>query len=226
VLKAWARPLFVDFYVELGGNEIMQEKKPSSENSPVTVKGYAEYTLPRLRYMLEIDIDLCDGCDSCRVACKQENDLPVGVNRIQVIRIGPRKVKGKEDTYGLAMDFIPVMCLHCETPLCAFTCPEGAIKRSDNGIVLIDQEICMGCKACIRSCPFGVISFNYEKGVADKCSMCAHLLREGKEPACVRACPTGALKLVKIDMVGENKRRRTLLTVSSPLEFKRSVRFI
>lgn len=203
----------------------MKEEKTSSKTPHVVVKSYAEFTLPKLGHVLQVDVNLCDGCNSCMVACKQEYDLPVGVNRIKIIKIGPREVRGKEGTYGLAMDFVPIVCQHCETPPCVLSCPADAIKRSD-GIVLIDEETCIGCKACITSCPFGVIGFNYEKGFADKCSMCVHLLREAKEPACTRACPTGALKLVSIDEIGKDKKIRTALALSSVAELKGLARMV
>ncbi|BEP18386.1 hypothetical protein PYJP_17380 [Pyrofollis japonicus] len=87
-----------------------------------------------------------------------------------------------------------VQCMHCEDPPCMNVCPVGAIYKGPDGIVRIDEAACIGCKQCVRVCPFGAMLFDYDRGVAIKCDMCEDRLREGLPPACVEACPTGALR--------------------------------
>ena len=136
-----------------------------------------------------VDTDLCYGCFACEVACKQEHDLPVGTKRINVVQVGPRVVGGK-----LKLNFVPMKCFHCTKAPCIDACPEGAITRRWDGIVLIDAGLCIGCMACLEAWPFGVIQMNPENGLADKCNLCVNRVDAGLQPVCVQHCPTGALQ--------------------------------
>ena len=93
----------------------------------------------------------------------------------------------------------PRSCLHCETPACVTVCPTGAsYKRAEDGIVLVDPETCIGCKLCSWACPYGAREYDYTQGVMKKCTLCVDRIYnqtlevEDRQPACVRACPTGA----------------------------------
>ena len=88
--------------------------------------------------------------------------------------------------------FVPKGCNHCDHPSCVEVCPVGATYVNEDGLVLVDDEICIGCGACIENCPYGARFFNPIKGVADKCTFCSHRIYNGELPACVEACPTGA----------------------------------
>ena len=88
---------------------------------------------------------------------------------------------------------VSLACMHCGDPACKAACPRGAIeKRSDDGIVVVDQHKCIGCHACLWVCPFGVPRFG-SNGKMQKCDSCLDLAREGTEPACVATCPAEAL---------------------------------
>ena len=141
--------------------------------------------------MLLVDIDKCIRCYACEIACKEENNLPVGPRACQVITIGPRKLDGE-----LHMDFVPAMCVHCDDPLCASVCPKHAITKREDGVVVIDEEECNGCELCIHACPYGAVSINPEKKVAVKCSFCLSRVDSGIEPSCVQHCIGGALEYV------------------------------
>lgn len=136
-----------------------------------------------------VDIDRCIGCKGCQVACKLENGIALGQGRNKVCTIGP------SGTYpNLQMYFLTVMCQQCENPMCTQVCPTGAcFKREEDGVISIDQSLCIGCGSCIRACPYGCIHPNKELRVSDKCDLCAHLRAEGGTPACVRNCAGGAL---------------------------------
>ena len=134
-------------------------------------------------YTLVVDSTSCVGCHACEVACKQENDLPVGPNWIGVHEDASWDSGGKPQ-----LRYVVTHCMHCRRPRCMEACPEGAITKRDDGVVLIDEDACTGCMICIEACPFGVVQFDEEKGVAQKCTLCVERLDAGREPACVAAC--------------------------------------
>lgn len=139
--------------------------------------------------IMVVDLDRCIGCKACQVACKMENGVALGSSRIKVLAIGPT------GTYpDLEMYFLPVMCQHCEEPPCVKVCPTGASYiRNEDGLVLVEKEKCIGCKSCLRACPYEANLFNNEMRVSDKCTLCEHLQAEGELPACVKICAGSAL---------------------------------
>lgn len=141
-----------------------------------------------MKVTLLTDVDLCIGCYTCETACKQEHDLPAGIRLMRVVQVGPEEVGGR-----LVMDFVPMHCRHCENPPCMAACPVDAITKRPDGIVLYDQEICIGCKRCIEACPFGAAQYNPETERAQACDLCYHRVDQGLIPACAYHCPTGAL---------------------------------
>ena len=130
-------------------------------------------------YSLFIDQEACWGCQACEVACKQENNATDGVKLISVSGDGPKMVGGR-------LDFIfrVNVCQHCDEPPCVDACPEEAIMKRNDGIVVMDYEKCTGCKSCIDACPYDAIAFDEEKGVAQKCNLCHHRVDNGLIPAC------------------------------------------
>lgn len=163
------------------------------------------------QYNLLIDTELCVGCQACEVACKQENSLPVGPRWMRVIQVGPEEVNGK-----LVMSFHPARCMHCGKPRCIDACPEKAITKRMDGIVLIDDRLCTGCMLCIEACPFGAPQFNPETNTVGKCLLCVHRVDKGLKPACVLACPTGAIYFGDINEAVEHKRKDRAVKASAP----------
>ena len=155
------------------------------------------------KYSLLVDIDRCIGCQSCELACKQENNVPVGVRRVKVIQVGPRKVAGK-----LTMSFVPMRCKHCAQPACLAACPTKAITQRADGIVVVNPGLCNGCEACIEACPFGAPQINSETNTAEWCTMCLHRLDQGLKPACLLVCPTQAILLADTNRLSELKREK------------------
>jgi Fe-S-cluster-containing dehydrogenase component len=152
---------------------------------------------------LWVDVSRCIGCYSCELACKQENDVAVGSRWIRVVQVGPREIGGR-----LRLDFVPMACMHCGKPACQSACPEDAISKRSDGIVVVDADLCTGCKACIQSCKFGAMQFNPEREVAEKCTLCLHRLQRGLPPSCVLNCPTGALVFGDINRASEAIRNK------------------
>lgn len=128
---------------------------------------------------LMIDHDLCWGCKTCEVACKQENRAPDGVKLVAVAEDGPREIDGR-----LTFRFRVNLCRHCDEPPCGDACPEEAIEKRADGIVVLDVDACSGCQACIPACTYDAIGFDAQEGVARKCNLCHHRVDEGLVPAC------------------------------------------
>jgi len=149
---------------------------------------------------LVIDISKCNGCYNCQIACKDEH---VGNDWTPYARPQPDTgqfwIKINELVRGtvpkVKITYLHSICQHCDEAPCIPACPEQAIYKRSDGIVIIDPEKCAGHRACIDACPYGAIYFNWDLNIAQKCTMCAHLLDKGwKEPRCVEVCPTEALK--------------------------------
>jgi tetrathionate reductase subunit B len=162
-------------------------------------------------YGMGIEIDKCIGCNRCVEACKAENNVlrepfffRTWIERYVIKKDGDVvvesiSVKGKasketsqDDADVLRTFFVPKLCNHCVHPPCVQVCPVGATFATEDGVVLIDSERCIGCRYCIQACPYGARYLDPRTKTADKCSFCYHRVRQGLLPACVEVCPTQA----------------------------------
>ena len=165
-----------------------------------------------MQYGMVIDTRRCYGCNACAVACKLSNNLPKDVWWNTVLTEGG----ATRDTAGGTwpeneMRFYPKSCQHCRKPLCVAACPTGASRKRDDGIVSIDQGLCIGCRACIEACPYDVRTLpeddpayyqdvalgqwdapQHVAGKTEKCTFCSNLIDRGEEPACASACSVKA----------------------------------
>jgi len=157
-------------------------------------------------YALIVNTEDCVGCNACEVACKQEHNLPVGPRWIRVYPDTPREIEGK-----LQLRYLVIYCMHCSHPSCQDACPVEAIKRREDGIVLIDEDLCIGCKECIEACPLGVMQFDTEKEVVQKCDLCVERIDRGLKPACVAACPSHCIYFGDIREITEILGKQRLL---------------
>ena len=133
------------------------------------------------KYAMVIDQRRCIGCMACIAACKTENMIPPGFFRTRVVEI----VGGEFPN--LRMELRSELCNHCDNPPCAYNCPTGASYKASDGTVQVNRRRCVGCKACIAACPYNVRYID-PHGFADKCTLCEHRIKQGKEPACVATC--------------------------------------
>ena len=181
----------------------------------------ADYDWTKHRWAYGIDATKCIGCLRCVEACKAENDVVGDANHFRTwveryvylegedhalvdSHSDPLNIaaSGSESEYRFdnrykdkkvaKAFFIPKMCNHCAHPACVQVCPVGATFRTEDGVVLIDHDYCIGCRYCIQACPYGARFFREEEGVSDKCTWCYHRITKGLMPACVEVCPTSA----------------------------------
>ena len=132
----------------------------------------------RKRAGIVVDLRRCIGCHACSVACKTEHDVALGVFRT--------RVRYLEQPGRHQLAFLPLLCMHCQDAPCIPTCPHEAVRRDDDGRVVIDENACEGDRCCIDACPYGAIGIDPQSGIADKC-------------ACVNVCPTAVLRFGDLD---------------------------
>lgn len=139
-----------------------------------------------------IDLTRCIGCRSCLVACKSENRTPLRTDWRSVVERESGEYPNPK------REFVSLACNHCDEPACLKSCPVDAIsKRESDGVVLIDQDKCIGCRYCKTACPYGAPRADTDTNKVNKCTMCVHRLEAGLEPACATACITGAIQFVE-----------------------------
>lgn len=156
-----------------------------------------------MKWNLIIDIEKCEDCNNCFLACKDEhvdNDWPGyavpqplhGQRWINIMR----RERGQYPVIDVA--YLPVPCMHCDNAPCIKAARDEAVYKRDDGIVIIDPVKARGQKEIVKSCPYEAIWWNEETQISQKCTFCAHLMDDGwKAPRCVQACPTGALQVMR-----------------------------
>ena len=144
-----------------------------------------------------LDAQICTGCKTCIIACKDKNDLPMGVRWRRVVEFaGGDWVHLEDGTFSqnVFAYYISLSCNHCRNPLCVQACPSTAMNRDDHGIVAVDAQKCLGCRYCEWVCPYSAPQFDESLGQMTKCDFCRKELELGGLPACVAGCPTRALQ--------------------------------
>jgi len=145
------------------------------------------------RYIMVIDTRRCVGCMDCVVACKTENGIPEGHTRDWITE------RTAGEFPNLQLEIRSERCNHCAKPPCVDCCPTGASHVHERGgVVLVTKEKCIGCKACLASCPYDA-RYSHPEGHADKCTFCIHRVEKGLLPACVSVCPTRCMHFGDMD---------------------------
>ena len=165
------------------------------------------------RYGMAIDLARCFGCQTCAAACKISNNLPKELVYNTVYTAGGGYTDTAQGQFpNCTQSYLPFQCQHCEHPLCLAVCPTGATQQRDDGIVWVDDELCIGCNSCISACPYQKsytvrthLSANpeyyldlvvgesdapaHKPNTVEKCTFCHNLIDRGEVPACMQLCP-------------------------------------
>lgn len=143
--------------------------------------------MKRKRFAMVLDVSKCIDCKACTVACKIENKVPAGKDNYRNwVDEGP--LRGKYPDLG--QSFTPGQCMQCANTPCDHVCPTGATRVTGDGIVVVDDHKCIGCKYCMTACPYNARYYNEVTGAVDKCTFCIQRIYNGQLPACVETCPT------------------------------------
>ena len=150
------------------------------------------------QYAFHFNSDVCTGCKTCQVACKETYKLPVNNLYRKVYNYQGGSWKPTEAGHyvpeGVFGYFVSLACNHCTNPACVANCPTGAMQKDEEtGIVWTDHDVCIGCKTCETACPYGAPTFGEEEGYMLKCDMCKDEIARHRLPICVAGCPMRAL---------------------------------
>jgi Fe-S-cluster-containing dehydrogenase component len=141
-----------------------------------------------------LNLDLCCGCRSCSAACAYSHHLQSN--------LGHSKLADQAE--------LPLHCMQCETPACALACPNEAMKKQENGLVLRSHFKCVCCLSCMLACPFGVIKMDLSKHLLPKCDLCLDRLNKNEIPRCVATCTSGALSFVDVDEAAADDKKNLI----------------
>lgn len=156
------------------------------------------------QYGFFVDSSRCTGCKTCQVSCKDNKDLDVGPKFRRVYEYGGGEWIKQGDAWqnSTFSYYLSIACNHCDEPTCVQGCPTGAMhKREQDGLVVVNEEVCVGCRYCEMRCPYGAPQFDPAKKVMRKCDGCFDRLEQGLHPICVDSCPQRALEFGKIDQL-------------------------
>lgn len=143
------------------------------------------------------NMERCVGCNACVIACKSYHGLEPEMKRRKVRELDDKIIGGPVRAY------LSASCQHCEDPECMKACPTGAYSKREDGIVIHDVDVCIGCRMCQWACPYEAPTFNPVTKKMNKCDLCAERLDNGQKPICVECCPMEALEVVDMDELDE-----------------------
>ena len=156
------------------------------------------------QYAFYFDAEKCSGCKTCQIACKDKNNLDIGILWRRVYEVSKGEWSGENGVWSnnIKTYNISLACNHCEDPICVDVCPTKAMSKNKDGIVTVTNDKCIGCRYCEWACPYGSPQYEEKKGKMTKCNLCEDYIGENLNPSCVDACPMrildfGELKDIK-----------------------------
>ena len=164
------------------------------------------------QFAFYFDSSGCSGCKTCQIACKDKNNLDLGILWRRDYEVSSGEWTNINGIWknNIKSYNISIACNHCEEPICVDVCPTTAMHKDENGIVRVDTKKCIGCKYCEWSCPYGAPQFDEKNGIMSKCNLCLDYVNDDKNPSCVDACPMrvldfGELEELKLKYGNENE---------------------
>ncbi|EGP04052.1 DMSO/selenate family reductase complex B subunit [Pasteurella multocida] len=155
-----------------------------------------------VQYGFYFDSDRCTGCKTCELACKDYKDLDTNVNFRRIYEYAGGDWQQQANgcwQHNVFAYYLSISCNHCDNPDCVSVCPTGAMHKTEDGFVIVNEAICIGCRYCHMACPYDAPQYDAMKGHMTKCDGCHSRILEGKKPICVDACPLRALDFAPID---------------------------
>ncbi|ODS44342.1 dimethylsulfoxide reductase, chain B [Pasteurella multocida] len=155
-----------------------------------------------VQYGFYFDSDRCTGCKTCELACKDYKDLDTNVNFRRIYEYAGGDWQQQANgcwQHNVFAYYLSISCNHCDNPACVSVCPTGAMHKTEDGFVIVNEAICIGCRYCHMACPYDAPQYDAMKGHMTKCDGCHSRILEGKKPICVDACPLRALDFAPID---------------------------
>ena len=216
-----------------GGMELVSYRDEAHSAAKTAAGAKAKHA-----WCMVIDLRYCDGCESCTLACQERHQLTKDQTWLKVYTM--------TDAAGGTFH-MPRLCMMCENPPCTYVCPVGATYRNADGVTLVDQNVCIGCRACMAACPYEARYFNWSdpppakrlpmpptpefpvpqvKGTVGKCVLCADRLTHGELPGCVAGCPMGVIYVgdlvtdVAVNGLGTTVQLSQFLRANDAVRFK------
>ncbi len=165
------------------------------------------------------DVSKCMACRACQVACKEWNELPAETTRNWGTYENPPRLSAHtwtrvqfHETTGSGVEwaFLKRQCMHCNDAPCVVNCPTGAMHKVQDNFVVVNQDWCIGCSYCVQSCPYHVPALDPDTGTVKKCTFCVDRVTGGLEPACAKACPSGAISFGTREEILAKANQRTV----------------
>ncbi|HBX1774123.1 TPA: dimethylsulfoxide reductase subunit B [Klebsiella pneumoniae subsp. pneumoniae] len=168
------------------------------------------------QYGFFIDSARCTGCKTCELACKDYKNLTpeVSFRRIYEYAGGDWQEDNGVWQQNVFAYYLSIACNHCEDPACTKVCPSGAMHKREDCFVVVNEEVCIGCRYCHMACPYGAPQYNADKGHMTKCDGCHERVAEGKKPICVESCP---LRALDFGPIAELRAKHGQLAAVAPL---------
>lgn len=169
------------------------------------------------QYGFYIDTQRCTGCKTCQMACKDYKDLDTTTNFRRVYEYTGGDWVETQDSWqpvDVFSYYLSIACNHCDNPACVAACPTGAMHKREDGFVVVNEDVCIGCRNCEKACPYGAPQYNPVKKHMTKCDGCNERVAEGKKPICVESCP---LRALDFDEIGKLRQKYGVMRDVAPL---------